>query len=104
MIDIYDPMTFLTVIFIAFAIVMILAGLFTAFFGSGRGRTIGLLILLVGVIVGGVWIWLTGLSDIEPFCNVELANVFAESLVNLIAVAIGAIVAVVIFLVGVMKS
>lgn len=98
-------MDFLTVAVIAFAIVMIVAGLFTTYFGSGRGRTIGILILVVGIIVGAVWIWLTaGNSGISPFCDVKLWDVLWQALVDLIAVVIGALIAVGIFLVGVMKS
>lgn len=100
----FNWMDFLTVIMIAFAIVMILAGLFTTYFGTGRGRTIGLVILAAGIIVGAVWIWLTGYSDVKPFCDVELWDVFQRALVDFIGILIGALVAVGIFLIGVMKS
>ncbi len=97
-------MDFLTVIILAFAIVMVIAGIFTAYFGSGRGRIIGLFILLVGIVVGAVWVWLIDYSNTEPFCKVNLWDVFYNALIQVIGVAIGAIVAVAIFLVGVMKS
>lgn len=97
-------MDFLHVIIVAFAIVMILAGLFTTYFGSGRGRTIGLLILVVGIVVGAVWIWLGAFSKIEPFYAADFWDVIWQALVDLIGIVIGALVAVGIFLVGVMKS
>jgi len=96
---------FLSIIVIAFAIVMIIAGLFTAYFGSGKGRTIGLVMVVVGLIVGAVWIWLCNpSSNVGPFCEVQLWDVIRRALVDLIGIIIGALVAVGIFLVGVMKS
>ena len=97
-------MDFLTVAIIAFSIVMILAGLFTAYFGTGKSRSVGLILLIVGLIVGGVWAYLCGYSDVETFKKIAMWDVFLRALVNLIGVLVGALVAVGIFLVAVMKS
>lgn len=94
---------FLTVILLAFAIVMVLAGLFTAYFGNGKSRIAGVLMILVGLIVGGVWIYLcTGDNPIIK--DINIWNVFWNALVNLIGILVGALVAVVIFLIAVLKS
>ena len=58
-------MAFLTVVILAFALVMVLAGIFTAYFGTGKSRTIGFILLAVGLVVGVLWVYLAGLSDIE---------------------------------------
>ena len=97
-------MDFLTIAVIAFAIVMILAGLFTAYFGTGKSRSVGCILLLVGLIVGGVWAYLCGYSEIDTFRDVKMWEVFVKALVNLIGVLVGALVAVGIFLVAIMKS
>jgi len=96
---------FLTVAILAFAIVMILAGLFTAGFGNGRSRVAGVLMVIIGIAVGAVWIILAGNGGlIEPIIDVNIWDVFYNALVNLIGVLIGALVGVGIFLIVVLKS
>ena len=101
---IMEWMDFLTVAVIAFSIVIILAGLFTAYFGTGKSRSVGFAMLIVGLVVGVVWAYLCGYSDIDTFRKVAMWDVFLRALVNLIGVLIGALIAVGIFLVAVMKS
>lgn len=97
-------MSFLTVVVFVFALVMLLAGVFTAYFGSGKSRVVGIALLAVGLIVGLAWAYLVGYSDIAPFADVAAWDAVYEAAVNIIAAAIGALVAVGIFLVAVMKS
>ncbi|MBQ2762534.1 MAG: hypothetical protein IJF47_02335 [Candidatus Methanomethylophilaceae archaeon] len=99
-----ELMSFLTIAVFAFAFIMLLAGLFTAYFGTGKSRKMGIVLLLVGLIVGGVWAYLVGFSDIEMFKDIYALDLVIDSLVNLVAIIVGAIVAVGIFLVAVMKS
>lgn len=99
-----ELMSFLTIAVFAFAFIMLLAGLFTAYFGTGKSRKMGIVLLLVGLIVGGVWAYLVGFSDIEMFRDIYALDLVIDSLVNLVAIIVGAIVAVGIFLVAVMKS
>ena len=99
-----DWMSFLTVVVFVFALVMLLAGVFTAYFGSGKSRVVGVALLAVGLIVGLVWAYLVGYSDIARFADVAAWDAVYEAAVNIIAAAIGALVAVGIFLVAVMKS
>ncbi len=101
---IMEWMDFLTVAVIAFSIVIILAGLFTAYFGTGKSRSVGFLMLVVGLVVGVVWSYLCGYSEIDVFRDVKMWEVFVKALVNLIGVLIGALIAVGIFLIAVMKS
>ena len=99
-----ELMSFLTIAVFAFAFIMLIAGLFTAYFGTGKSRKMGIVLLLVGLIVGGVWAYLVGFSDIEMFKDIYALDLVIDSLVNLVAIIVGAIVAVGIFLVAVMKS
>lgn len=99
-----DWMSFLTVVVFVFALVMLLAGVFTAYFGSGKSRVVGFVLLATGLIVGVVWAYLVGYSDIALFADVAAWDAVYEAAVNIIAAAIGALVAVGIFLVAVMKS
>ena len=99
-----DWMSFLTIVVFVFALAMVVAGVFTAYFGSGKSRTVGLVLLLVGLVVGIVWAYLVGWSDIALFSDVAAWDVVYAAALNLIAALIGAAAAVGIFLVAVMKS
>ncbi len=99
-----DWMSFLTIVVFVFALVMLLAGVFTAYFGSGKSRVVGFVLLAIGIIIGAVWAYLVGYSDIALFADVAAWDAIYEAAVNIIAAAIGALVAVGIFLVAVMKS
>ena len=98
-------MDFITVVILAFAIVMVMAGVFTAYFGSGKSRTAGLIMLIAGVAVGVLWVFLChGFGSTPIIDNVDIWEVFWSAFVDMIGVLIGAIIAVAIFLVAVLKS
>ncbi|MDR3282872.1 MAG: hypothetical protein LBS92_04595 [Candidatus Methanoplasma sp.] len=95
---------FLTVVMFVFALVMMVAGLFSTYFGAGKSRAYGVAILAVGLVVAVAWAYLVGYSDIEPLCNVAAWDVMYDAIINAIAVIIGALVAIGVFLVAVLKS
>jgi len=99
-----DIWSFLTIIIFVFSIVMMVAGIFSAYFGVGKNRIYGGVIFAVGLVVGFVWAYLTIWSDISPFCDVEVWTTMYNAVIDLIGVLIGALVAVGIFLVVVLKS
>lgn len=96
------PWEFLAILLLVFGLFLILAGLFTAYFGSGKSRTIGVVLLVVGLVVG----LLTGFlyhTD-HPAGAALLTSLVWESFLVIVAAVIGALVAVAIFLVAIMKS
>ena len=96
---------FVTVIILAFAAVMFLAGVFTAYFGSGKSRTAGILMLIAGIAVGVLWVFLCHGFGTDPVIDgVDVWNVFWGAFVDLVGVVIGAVIAVAIFLVAVLKT
>ena len=97
-------MSFLTLIVFAFALIMLLAGVFAAFFGSGRSRMCGGIMAVVGLAVGLIWAYLVGFSDISPFCEVEAWTVVCNAIIDILGVLIGALIAAGIFLVVVLKA
>ncbi|MFA6804700.1 MAG: hypothetical protein WCQ23_00725 [Candidatus Methanomethylophilaceae archaeon] len=99
-----DIWSFLTLVILVFSIVMMIAGIFSAYFGAGKNRMYGGIIFAVGLVAGLVWSYLTIWSGISPFCDVEVWDVMYNALIDLIGVLIGALVAVGIFLVVVLKS
>lgn len=99
-----DAMSFLTLVVFAFALVMLVAGLFSAYFGSGKSKAAGGAMAIIGLVVGVVWAYLVGFSDISPFCEVAAWDTVYNAIIDLIGILIGALVAVGIFLVVVLKS
>lgn len=100
----WDIWMFLTVLVFVFALVMVIAGIFSAYFGTGKNRTYGIIITIVGLAVGIFWEWLTVFSGISPFCDMEVWTLMYDGLIYLIAILIGALIAVGIFLATVLKS
>jgi len=92
---------FLTVLILVFALFMLLAGIFTAYFGSGKSRMIGVVLLVIGLVVGLLWVYL-GYSDI--MIKVDLSGVIWNAFVYIIAAVIGALAAIGVFLLAIMKS
>ena len=94
---------FLVVLLLVFALFLILAGIFTAYFGSGKSRTIGVALLVVGLVVGVLIAYLYHIGDFGPNSG-GLGTLVLQSLLVIVAAVIGALVAIGIFLVAIMKS
>lgn len=102
-----DLWEFLTVLMLTFALFMLLAGIFTAYFGSGKSRMIGIVLLVVGLVVGIIWIYgamYNGGGFIPLPSGVNLTNVIWNAFVYIISAVIGALVAIGVFLLAIMKS
>jgi hypothetical protein len=94
---------FLTILLLVFGLFLILAGIFTAYFGSGKSRTIGVALLVVGLVVGILagYFYHNGTFGGQ---SGQLGALLWESFLVIVAAVIGALVAVGIFLVAIMKS
>jgi len=95
---------FLAILLLVFSLFLILAGIFTAYFGSGKSRMVG-----VGLLVGGlVVVLLVGYTYsvgwLDGGTKHQLTSLLWESFLVIVAAVIGALVAVGIFLVAIMKS
>jgi hypothetical protein len=95
-------MDFLTVLILVFALFMLLAGIFTAYFGSGKSRMIGVVLLVIGLVVGVMWVVMG--TDSVDMINVDLSSVVWNAFVYIIAAVIGALIAIGVFLLAIMKS
>jgi hypothetical protein len=96
---------FLGMMTLVFAIASIIAGIFTAYFGSGKSRAVGAILIIIGLLVGAIFLWGTG---IIPFGNIpELLDFKAYAINGVVAVVgaiIGALIALGIFLLAIMKA
>ncbi len=95
---------FLAIFLLVFALFMILAGIFTAYFGSGKSRTVGVALLAAGIVVGLLAAYSYHTGWIDPHQSGRLGALVWESFLVIVAAVIGALVAVGIFLVAIMKS
>jgi len=97
-----DVLEFLTVLILVFALFMLLAGIFTAYFGSGKSRMIGVLLLVIGLVVGVLWAALS-MGD-KGAIDVDLGKVIWNAFLYIVAGVLGALAAIGVFLVAIMKS
>jgi len=92
--------TFLTILLLTFGLFLVITGAFTAYFGSGKSRKIGVGLLVGGLVVGVLWGWFAG-----PYqANVELFAIIIQSIGVILAAIIGAAAAIGLFLLAIMKS
>ncbi len=101
---IWDVMSFLTILVFVFAFVLMIAGIFSAYFGSGKSRTYGLIMLVTGLVVFAIWAFLVGWSNIDTFADVHAVEAVVNAVIPFLAILFGALIAVGIFLVAVLKS
>ena len=95
---------FLEVLLLVFSLFMILAGIFTAYFGSGKSRTIGVALLVVGLVVGLASGYAYHAGTFGGSTKDQLGTLIWQAFLVMVAAAIGALVAVGIFLLAIMKS
>ena len=94
----------ITIFLLMFALFLVLAGLFTAYFGSGKSRMIGGVLLVVGLVVGlGIGYWYHLLSGGDRNF-ISLTTVLWQAFLVLLTAILGAVAAIAIFLVAIMKS
>ncbi len=95
-------MEFLTILLMTLGLFLVLAGIFTAYFGSGKSRTIGVVLLVVGLLIGVIWV---GLRLVDPsLINVDIAATIWAAFLYILAALIGALIAIGVFLLAIMKS
>jgi hypothetical protein len=101
-----DIWNFLTIVLLVFALCILIAGIFTAYFGAGKSRKIGAGLLVLGIVIGVLWIYLAGIGNIFPGgdTNIPVAKVIIESIYVLVAALIGIVIALLLFLGAIMKS
>jgi len=97
-----DLMEFLTVLILVFALFMLLAGIFTAYFGSGKSRMIGVVLLVVGLVVGILWV-VMGMDSVAVI-DVDMSSVVWNAFLYILSGVLGALAAIGVFLVAIMKS
>lgn len=95
----YLAADFINVFLLVFGLLLVLAGIFTVYFGAGKSRKLGAGILLGGFITLGLMYWLFSSGYTDPLGGMsDLWNYIKGPLVTLLAGLTGAVVAVVVFI------
>ncbi|MEE8565490.1 MAG: hypothetical protein V3S79_03785, partial [Candidatus Thermoplasmatota archaeon] len=92
---------------LVFAISSIIAGIFTAYFGSGKSRVVGGILIIIGLIIGVIFLWSAGLLSSfmgTPTGFLNIIGTITNGIVAVIGAIIGALIALGIFLLAIMKA
>ena len=99
---------FLSMMTLVFAIASIIAGIFTAYFGSGKSRAVGAILIIIGLIVGVIFLWgaeLLGFMGSPAYDSIlNFKNTIFNGVIAVIGAVVGALIALGIFLLAIMKA
>ena len=99
-----DVYQFMTVLLLTLGLGLFLAGIFTAYFGRGKSRMVGVSLTVLGIVVG-IFTWMMHRFEMSGF---GASAVFTDTIMLAIkyigAFLIGAVLALVIFLAAIMKT
>jgi hypothetical protein len=98
---------FLSMLTLVFAIASILAGIFTAYFGSGKSRAVGGILIVIGLLVAVIFLY--GANILEGFLGVpdgilNFQNTIVQGIISILGAIVGAAIALGIFLLAIMKA
>ncbi len=96
-----DAWTFVTVLLLTLGLGLFLAGIFTAYFGRGKSRMVGTVLTIIGILV---WIGSYAGYYGEYLGTTTFGEVLKYGLFFVGAFVIGAVIALGIFLVAIMKT
>ena len=95
---------FLSMLMLVFAVASVIAGIFTAYFGSGKSRAVGGILIIIGLIVGILFLWGAGVISTAPTGIMNLEDTVTKGVVSVIGAIVGALIALGIFLLAIMKA
>ncbi len=98
---------FLSMLTLVFAIASIIAGIFTAYFGSGKSRAVGGILIVIGILV--FIIFLFGANLLGGFLGtpegiLNFQGTVIQGVVAIVGAIVGAAIALGIFLLAIMKA
>ena len=100
---------FLSMLTLVFAIASIIAGIFTAYFGSGKSRAVGGILIIIGLLVFVIFLYgasllegIMGAPALDSVLNFQ--NTIVQGVVAIVGAIVGAAIALGIFLLAIMKA
>jgi hypothetical protein len=95
---------FIVVLLLTFALSTLIAGIFTAYFGAGKSRKIGIALAVLGVLIGAAT-YIAYYGPLMPDSGKEnFLNFIIPPIVAIIAAIVGAGVALLAFIGAIMKA
>jgi hypothetical protein len=99
---------FLSMMVLVFGIASIIAGIFTAYFGSGKSRIVGGILIVIGLLVFVIFMWgagwLEGMLGMPQEGILYFKNTILQGVVAILGAIVGAAIALGIFLMAIMKA
>ena len=99
---------FLSMLTLVFAIASFIAGIFTAYFGSGKSRAVGGILIIIGILVLIIFMygagWLEGIGINMPEGILQFKDTILQGIVAILGAIVGAGIALGIFLMAIMKA
>ena len=97
---------FLSMLTLVFAIASIIAGIFTAYFGSGKSRAVGGVLVIIGLLVFVIFLYGAGLLEFigTPEGLLDFSGTIVRGVVAILGALVGAVIALGIFLLAIMKA
>ena len=93
---------------LVFAVASIIAGIFTAYFGSGKSRAVGGILILLGLLVFVLFLYGAGMLGFmgmaAPSGLLNFQGTIVQGMVAIVGALIGAGAALGIFLLAIMKA
>ena len=94
----------LSMLMLVFAVASVIAGIFTAYFGSGKSRAVGAILIVIGLVVGVLFLWFAGILTFMGTAPFSFEGYVVNGVVAVIGAIIGALIALGIFLLAIMKA
>ena len=98
---------FLSMLTLVFAIASIIAGIFTAYFGSGKSRAVGAVLIIIGLLVFIIFLYGAGLLESflgMPSGILNFQGTIVQGIIAILGAIVGAAIALGIFLLAIMKA
>jgi hypothetical protein len=98
---------FLSMMTLVFAIASVIAGIFTAYFGSGKSRAVGAILIIIGLLVGIIFLWgaeIFSFMGAPSIAILQFKGTIINGIVAVVGAVVGALIALGIFLLAIMKA
>jgi len=98
---------FFSMLTLVFAIASIIAGCFTAYFGSGKSRAVGGILIVIGLLVLVIFLYGAGLLERfmgAPSGILNFQGTVVQGIIAILGAVVGAGIALGIFLLAIMKA
>jgi len=96
---------FLSMLMLTFAIASMIAGIFTTYFGSGKSKAVGAILIIVGILVFILFLWGAGVLKVGAVPDLmDFTGVVINGVVAVVGAVVGVLIVIGIFLFMILKT